>query len=409
MNNAVEILIADAEAVLERAIRKISKSDLSGLAFVSWLLGSNPVECSQNEILDATKTCVDRADRTYRDIAALGFLHANGIEDQESMAAFESGLEWLHGCSAFIDDVPVGFATDAVALLGISLGTIQISKEDKVNETLSWLKSFSSRVCALPGVDEYQRSLIAAAHIVLGDQTAVIPSSTSCADIRIAMQSKSIFPESTVSTDTWDAMDMLLNGVIPENDPHRAAITFAAIKWLRRSSPRILPGQATLEQVASVLHSLPFALKRWTWEEKPKTRNGTARKWDVDHEYHFQNMLWLVLAPIFPDLTFEEFTPIIASYQPRSDIAIPCLKLIVEAKFWRQGTSINQMVEEISADSGLYFVDGSRYAHLLPVIWDDARRSEDHHILRTGLKKLPRVVDAVIVGRPGSFTADQND
>lgn len=401
MNDPAELLLRDAEAILVRSIRDIKCSDCIGVAFLAWLLGPNNIDCSLNEIFTATKNSVEGASRTYRDISTLGYLHASGMKDQQSLVAFESGLTWLCGCSAFIDGIPVGFATDAIALLGVSLGAVALGDDSKVKQTISWLQSFSETISSFSGVDEYQRSLISAAHVVLGAQKTDGSSSRDCANIRIALQSKNIFLQSNDSDDSFDTIDMTINGVVNVDDPHRAAFQLAAIRWLRRSTPRIVPNQATIDQVAAVLHNLPFALRRWTWEDKPKTRGGTARKWHIDHEYHFQNLLWSMLAPIFPDLTYEEFTPLIATYQPRSDIAIPSLKLIIEAKFWREGTSIKDLVEQISADSGLYFVEGARYAHLLPVIWDDARRSEDHHLLRTGLKKLPRVVDAVIVGKPG--------
>ncbi len=379
MIEAAEVLLGDVESMLDRSVRQISCTDFIGVALLVWLLGADGTKCSLNEILTATKTSVQGASRTYRDIAVLGYLHASGLHDSESLLAFDVGLSWLCGCSAFIDNVPVGFAIDAVALLGISLGVAALKDTAKIEKTITWLESFSDRICEFPGVDEYQRALVAAAHVVLGSQKPPTFSPTrDCADVRIALQSKDIHLQSNSDNDLFDTLDMAMNQSPNVSNHQRVLFQLAAIRWIRRASPRIVPNQATIEQVTSILHSLPFGLRRWTWEEKPKTRGGTARKWHLDHEYHFQNMLWLILAPIFPDLTYEEFTPLIGGYQPRSDIAIPSMKLIVEAKFWREGTSSKEMIEQISADCGLYFIEGSRYSHLLPVLWDNARRSEEH-------------------------------
>jgi hypothetical protein len=142
-------------------------------------------------------------------------------------------------------------------------------------------------------------------------------------------------------------------------------------------------------------------LNQWTWEDKSRTRTGESRKWHVDHEYHVQNLLWFLLAPLLPDLVPENYTPPVGPYQPRADLCIPCLRLIIEVKFWREGVKAQKMIEEIASDSSIYFVAGSPYQSLVPFIWDNARRTEEHESLTNGLKQLPHVVDAVVVARPG--------
>ena len=64
-----------------------------------------------------------------------------------------------------------------------------------------------------------------------------------------------------------------------------------------------------------------------------------ARQWHVDNEYHVQNLLWVLLAPIFPDLDDEQYLTKIGQKNPRADLYIPSMKLIVEAKFLRAGTN----------------------------------------------------------------------
>src|SRR5690606_38787323 len=97
----------------------------------------------------------------------------------------------------------------------------------------------------------------------------------------------------------------------------------------------------------------------------------------------------------------EDYTPKIGPYQPRADLGIPSLRVIVEAKFWRESVKAQKMIEEIAADSSIYFVAGSSYSALVPFIWDDARRTEEHEPLVSGLRQLRHVADAVVVARPG--------
>ncbi len=69
----------------------------------------------------------------------------------------------------------------------------------------------------------------------------------------------------------------------------------------------------------------------------PRTTSGTARQWHIDNEYHVQNLLWVLLAPIFPDLDDEQYLTKIGQKNPRADLYIPSMKLIVEVKFLRAG------------------------------------------------------------------------
>jgi hypothetical protein len=144
-------------------------------------------------------------------------------------------------------------------------------------------------------------------------------------------------------------------------------------------------------------------LRRWTWEERARTRNGTARKWYIDHEYHVQNLLWTVLSPIFPDLKEEESTPSVGQKHPRADLCIPSLRLIIEVKFIRSSTAFPTIVEEVAADAALYFGSGSPYEVMLVFVWDAARSVEEHDVFIRGLRQLPRIADVVAVLPPGSM------
>lgn len=160
----------------------------------------------------------------------------------------------------------------------------------------------------------------------------------------------------------------------------------------------------SVEDIGELLRRVPSGLKKWTWEDVPRTKTSpAARHWYVENEYHVQNMLWLLLAPLFPDLIDEDSTPKVGPVQPRADIGVPSLRLIVEAKFMRPDDPPKKMVEQIAQDASLYLVAGSKYDKLIPFIWDDSRRTEHHEEVIRGLRQIGGVVDAVIVPRPGSM------
>lgn len=124
----------------------------------------------------------------------------------------------------------------------------------------------------------------------------------------------------------------------------------------------------------------------------------------MDHEYHVQNLLWALLAPIFPDLDDEQYLAKIGHKSPRADFYIPSMRIVIEAKFLRPEDRMQKIIDEISSDTGLYSAMGNDCAGIIPVVWDDGARSHEHDYLRQGLRKLPNVVDAIVVSRPSAWT-----
>jgi hypothetical protein len=129
----------------------------------------------------------------------------------------------------------------------------------------------------------------------------------------------------------------------------------------------------------------------------------------MDNEYHVQNLLWCLLAPIFSDLIDEDATPKVGPLQPRANIGIPSLRAIVEVKFMRSGDTPQAMITQIAEDASLYLVPGSQYDSLIPFIWDNSRRTEHHDEMMRGLRQIAGVVDAIIVSRPGSMAMAGTD
>jgi hypothetical protein len=109
-----------------------------------------------------------------------------------------------------------------------------------------------------------------------------------------------------------------------------------------------------------------------------------------------------VLAPLFPDLNDEETLPPVGQKNPRVDLSIPSLGTVIEVKFMRAGKAFQAVIDEIAADASLYATD-PRWTSLIPFVWDDSRRLEEHQKLVAGLKQFSMVVGAVVVSRPGKM------
>lgn len=159
-------------------------------------------------------------------------------------------------------------------------------------------------------------------------------------------------------------------------------------------------GCFSLEEVSKLLKRVPPGLRRWTWDEKSPTKGGTPRQWYIENEYHVQNLLYFLLAAVFPDIREEEYTRSVGQKKPRVDLEIPSLKLVIEIKFWYRKDPPQKIIGEIAEDTSLYLAQGSPHEQMIAFIWDDSRRTEEHDLLESGIKNLNGIFDVVIVSRP---------
>jgi hypothetical protein len=166
----------------------------------------------------------------------------------------------------------------------------------------------------------------------------------------------------------------------------------------------IVPGRITIPDVLRILDRVSAGLRRWTWDPKARTKGGIARKWHIDHEYHVQDLLYFLLAPIFPDLKDEEYFPSLGQKQPRTDLFIPSMKLIIEVKFLRQTDKVQKIIDEVGSDASLYLTKGTDYSGVIAFVWDASRRVEEHALLQVGLRQIRGVLGAVVVSRPGKMS-----
>lgn len=323
--------------------------------------------------------------RPYRDyelIASAAFREAAGLS--VDVDALDEGLRWLENVPLDRGGMPSPLTMDLVALVAVGLAS----------RGRPWLRAWNGRALAHAPGHGAPTWLVGAPGLVTGGTAEALP------EVRVALAAKGI---GTAGDEAEAAtLERLIRGALPD-DPLHAAVLLAALDWLRRATPVALPGRATREDVVTLLRAVPRALQEWTWENVGRTRGATPRKWYVENEYHVQNLLWAVLAPLFPDLRREEYGEQVGLLQPRLDLGIPSLRLIVEAKFIRADKQLKVALEEIAEDASLYFAGEQRYDQMIAFIWDDAARSEQHHVFVRGLEQLDRVCAAIVVGRPGKM------
>lgn len=345
--------------------------------------------------------------RTYRHVAVLGFASASapGLATAGA-AALADGLGWLAGREWFAVGRVATFEADAVALLGVALG-VSVHAGTLVADTgdrsryKEWMAALLRKSLALIA-DPWERGLIEAARFLVDPfEGAATRVQETAPDLAAALAALGLM---TVTPDIERvALDSIFGLSHRGSGPDRAATQRVAIRWLYRAVPAALPGQATVADALTLLGGVPRSLRRWRWEDVPSTRGAPLVRWPVNNEYHVQDLLWVVLAPIFPDLEDEENLPSLGQKHPRYDLGVPSLKLIVEVKFVYRGDrrEFSDLIEQVAADASLYLRDKARYSQMVAVVWDDSRHTEQHAELKQGLLAIPGVMGAVVLTRPG--------
>lgn len=410
MSNVSSLLISDARMTLIRQLQNAtSGDDAVERQFARVILSKSKLNINiATDLEDAVKA--SGAKRTYKHVSILGFARWAGLLEDSVNPALLDGLHWIFGRAPVVDGVQMPFCRDAVALLGMAVGVAAVADNEVKKKAADWLQTVihaGSRdrgfepceKCFLSVISELLQTTI---HINLECSADVE------ADIRVGLRTcglLSIPSDSNVMRhDQYRALELIKSETAPKIDIVRAALRLVALESIMANQPILEVCSISKKNVADLLRRFQFALKLWTWEDRPRTKGAKeSRRWQIDNEYHVQNLLWFLLSPLFPDLSEEEYTPKVGPIQPRADLGIPSLRLIIEAKFMRDNDPPKKVINEIAQDASLYLTQGSRYDSIIAVIWDDSRRGELYEELISGLRAIDGVDDAIIVARPGKM------
>lgn len=381
--------LAQLRAGLATAAALPQGAPLHHQALASWL-DSASADSLEALVSTATSNLDNAGGRSARDVATLGLASLT----TGSTEAFREGLDWLGQRAWFQPQRPMTLEADGVAALGVALAISGHSLECP-----AWLSNLVTRSASSLTLDPFNRSLfIVSAHLVNApgklDQGELVP------EVRVVFGGLAgITVSDEVYATAWEALRV---ATAKAGDEVEALLRLKAFDLVAEHSIPARAGKLEPNDVVRVLDGVSRSLRRWTWETKPKTPNSSAVRWEVQNEYHVQNLLYAILAPLFADLNDEETIPPVGQKNPRLDLTIPSIGTIVEVKFLRPGVSMQKVIDEIATDVGLYKTD-PRWTSLIPFIWDESARTEDHAKLVSGLCQMDMVIGAIVVPRPGKM------
>lgn len=334
--------------------------------------------------------------RGYLDVAEASAVFA-ATGDMAAQKYFVEGLSWLRQRRFFVPGQPAGLEADPLALLSLSIGLDTLNLRDDAE---NWLAGI---ICeAITNENDSHRSELLKLCLALATRDDSNWSALSpLLQVSLSRKHKrELSPEMRQA-----ALRAIINaeGLQPEWSLFEAA----ALDTLFAVEAALDLAHPTIEQIVALLKGASAALKRWPWEDKPKTQHKdvTAQHWDIQHEYHVQSLLWAILRPVFPGLEDEENLPSVGHKHPRADILVPSLSVVIEVKYLREATQSARakIIEEVAADTSLYLTDDSVYSSIMVFIWDATNSTHHHDELTYGIRKLRGIADVIIVSRPGEW------
>lgn len=367
-----------------------ARQPLAARGFAAWIQQDQPVRLAL--LKELAMNAVATAEPVESNaVALLGYAAS---VDGAFAQAFLDGVARLSRRQYFVAGRPPAFEVNGLALLGVACGLYAHCASDAAE--VVWLKDLLGKSLHPRRPNDWSEALIAAAAEILEDRSAAerIPD-----DLRVALAARGALEATQAArASAWT----YIAGLEGSGDGMtRAAAQVATLALLVRESSTLRTGTNSAADVANVLSNVNRSMRRWTWESSPRTPKSAVARWVVDNEYHVQDMLWVILAPMFPDLDDEEWLKSLGQHKPRADLAIPSLRLVIEVKFARKGSkSFSELIQEVAADASTYLAEGSGYNTLIAFVWDDAARTEEHSELRQGLMRIRGVADAIVLPRP---------
>jgi REase_DpnII-MboI len=357
-------------------------------AFAGWII--RDIDCLKSAVAEAVGFTGQA--RHPEHIAALGFGATAKQLSNADLQILREEVQHLGGRAFFSAGRPLRFEVDGIALLGVAFGAAHAVQADD----REWLEKLLERSSSEVATDAWQLGLMRLARLAIGERDLrIVPP-----DLAVAAAARGL--GDVRDNDRENAWKMAVEFLPHDSGPGRDAARLAAFQSEFARLGQIHIASATREDLTALLQNVSRGMKRWTFEFNKRTANSAMAKWDVENEYHVQNLLWAVLAPVFPDLDDEENLPSIGHKKPRADLGIRSLRTIIEVKFLRDRgqRSLAKIIEEISADAGLYLSRTTDYDNIVAFVWDDCAQTEQHYELKSGIEQINGISTAIILPRP---------
>ncbi|HEY4211566.1 MAG TPA: hypothetical protein VGM84_08810 [Steroidobacteraceae bacterium] len=315
-------------------------------------------------------------------------------------------LQRLLGQSATIDITPRPWATDVFGVLAVKWRVAKDADQRAAGKFKEWCAGFLPQQISGKHFNAFEHDV---ATFIEGASDPHY--STASIPLFLHYRGVSRVDDQKVRSALTSKFMQEFRGLAREDvSPVLAGAMVYVFDQVNQEIDLVPPNGWSLTDLLRFLEHLPMGLKNWTWEDKSRTRNGNAVKWQVENEYHVQNLLYLLLGPIFNDIRDEKYTDPVGHKTPRLDLYLPSLHTIIEVKYRKDAKkSFAALIGEVAEDASLYRADDRyRDARLVVFLWDQTRATQDHPKFREGVMQIPGIDGCVVVSAPSMIEVKQD-
>jgi len=304
----------------------------------------------------------------------------------------------LLGQAHQIDGTPSPWVCDVWSILGIKLAIEKIDDSKITQKFIGWSKGFLPQLLRDNRLDSHERTI---ADYILGN--ILTPDSNSSMALFFHFQGKQIIYDAlSKARHVENFLNEFKNSYTNNFSAPVLGVLVYVFDKLNEESALVPPNSWHLDDLIKFLENIPTGLRRWTWEDQSRTSGGNTVRWKIENEYHVQNLLYLLLAPIFIDITDENYTAPVGPKNPRIDLYLPSSHTIIEVKYRKDSKkTFASLIGEVAEDASLYKADSKfENCKLVIFLWDNNRSTEQHLKFKEGVLKISGINGCVVISAP---------
>lgn len=307
----------------------------------------------------------------------------------------------LLGQAAKIDSTPLPWVSDMFGVMAVKWLVTQMNDPRIAREFEHWTSGFLTQQASGDHLNLFEKDVVA--YVRSGDAAVY---TSACVPLffhyrKIRRIDDHQLRLSLISR-FMDELRALTQG---DSSPALLSLMVYVFDQVNQDVAIVPPKGWSLDDLLGFLEHIPVGLKRWTWEDSGRTRGAQPVMWRVENEYHVQNLLYVLLAPVFNDIADEVNLQPVGQKNPRIDLYLPSLHTIIEVKYRKDvKKSFPMLIGEIAEDASLYRADAKyKDARIVNFLWDCTRATQEHAKFKEGVLKINGISGCVVVSAPSTM------
>lgn len=359
---------------------------------------TDPFKSCFFNFLDGVKNCITTFDYAELSLYERCAISGLGVLDE---TVSSQDVSRLLGQAHKIDSTPRPWVSDMFGVMAVKWQTEQMHDENLNHQFENWISGFLTQQVERNHLSIFEKDI---ATYISNSESAIYASACIPLFLHYQKLQRIVNHQNRVSL-IGRFMSEFQAQATENPSVNLLGVMLYVFNQINQEIAVAPPSGWTLDDLLGFLEQIPAGLKRWTWEDSGRTKGAEPVQWQVENEYHVQNLLYILLAPIFNDIADEVNLQPVGQKNPRIDLYLPSLHTIIEVKY-RKDTrkSFPALIGEIAEDASLYRVDEKyKDSRIISFLWDCTRATQEHTKFKEGVLKINGIDGCVVISAPSTM------